>query len=849
MSIDTIIRAGATNGSDCNGVLISWIPDSSLLGTGDVYEIWRQGPLDPGSNQIGSVPAHNNGVPITQYLDGSALPGVEYSYWVLANNQCSTSLMAITGALGKTGKLEAPEGVTVVENDPTDPTTPSCGDVGISWNSVANADAYEIWRNDINDYFDPLNPPTSLGETTDLSFIDTPPVAGQLFYYWVASVSRICPNGGDISGSVFGAALPVLVQPTNLTASKGTLCDRIRVEWEGAFDGTTYTVSRNTTDDFSGAAVVGSIDDLGYFDDLASAPGGPVTGTAYYYWVVADNECGTTIESDSDSGSLGVQLAAPEGLDATSGSYCDGIQITWNRRVLANSYRIYRDINNNSSMAEMIAEVAPGISTYNDTTVTVGIPYYYWVEAVNICSVGEPPVLQATAAEGLNGSLLGPSGLIATEGTNCGFVEVSWTDMPIANNYVVWRNTVDDFATATTVGNTTSNSFTDNSVIEDTLYYYWVTADSLYCTGANESASVVGSALPELSVVTGVSAGQGTECSELMVTWDSVTSSVDYDIYRNETGIEPTPGGVDPDDTPVGTTTEAFFLDATAVTGTQYYYWVQATTSCGEGVLNEVATGYLADSIGPPSVVGQSDSQSCIDITILWDPVAGADDYSLYRSASNVFAESEMLSSGIVDSTFTDTTVVGAQDYYYWVKSRNACGDSAQSDSIVASNNTLDSAIISSASVDQCGAVDLDWSSVSGADEYHIYYSQYPNPQVPVPATFLVATTNPFYSDISAPPDTVLYYWVRSVVNLPNTACVSDWGSYASGLALGAVVIPENLLATVETHCSEVWLSWDQAGTDDTTYSIYRSLTNDPATAGASIGSTATTNFIDNTPD
>ncbi|MDP7009275.1 MAG: hypothetical protein QGI78_06875, partial [Phycisphaerales bacterium] len=859
IALDTI-RAGATNGSHCDGVEISWIADSTLLGppvsvpfyAGDAYEIWRQGPLDVAALQIGSVPATTNGVPNTTFLDGSAEPGVEYEYWVLGQNECSTSMMSLIGAFGTTGELEIPAGVSVTETDTDNPdTTPSCGDLLISWDTVAHADEYEVWRSDSNDFYDDQNPPTSLGLTTDLSFVDTPPVWGQVFYYWVASVSRHCPDGGNISSSVFGAALPPLVQPTNLIVSKGEYCDRIHISWDGAFDGTTYTVSRSTTDDFSGAVEIGSIDDLGYFDDPQHGDGSqpdPVAGVNYYYWVVADNECGTTSESDSDSGSLGVQLAAPDGLDATSGTYCGGIQITWNRRVLANTYRIYRDINNDPGNAEMIAEVAPGISTYNDTTATVGVPYYYWVEAVNICSAGEPPVLQAVAAEGLNGSLLGPGGMLASDGEDCGFVEISWTEIDLANNYVVWRNTGDDFTTAVPIGNTNSGSFTDNGVVEDTPYYYWVTADSDWCVGANESASVLGSALPELPVVTGIDAGQGTECVGVMVTWDVLTNVVDYDIYRNETGVEPTPGGLDPDDTPVGTVTEALFQDTTAIAGVQYYYWVQAETSCGEGVLNEVATGYLAEALGAPPLVGQEDTQSCTDITIIWEPVFGADDYSVYRGTSDLFSESELLVIGVVDSTYTDGAVVGGQTYYYWVKSRNACGDSVESVSATAENHTLDSALITSASDDQCGTVDLAWSSVLGADEYHIYYSQNPDPQNPTPAVFLGSTTNTVYSDVSALPDTPLYYWVRAVVSLTSGDCVSDWGDYANGIALGPVVIPENLTASIEEHCDQIWLSWDIAGTTDTTYSIYRSETNDPATAGAAIGSTTTTDFIDTTP-
>ncbi len=583
--------------------------------------------------------------------------------------------MAAEGALGMTAELERPQGVQVIETDPADPTTPACGNIEIRWDEVLYADAYEVWRSTIDDYFNTQTPPTSIGTTTDLFFVDTPPVSGQIYYYWVASVSYLCPNPLVIplSTTVFGSAFAKLVQPTNLTASNGTDCDQIHVEWNGAFDGTTYIVSRNTVDTFATAEVVGEIDDLGYFHDPLDGDGSqpdPQPLVQYYYWVVASNECGTTVESNSDSGSRGVLLAAPEGLDATEGTFCPGIQVSWVPRVLADKYRIYRDTlpNPDPDDSLYIGETLVGSSsTYNDGTAIPGYSYYYWVEAVSNCSIGAP-ILQDEPAEGMNGSMAGPTGMSATNGTTCGFVELNWDDVPLASNYVVWSSLTDDYPTAVFVGNTAVPLFQDDLITDKTLTYYWVTTDTQFCTGYVQSAGVSGWAMTEVTVVTGVVAGQGSECSELLVTWDPVDNIIKYDVYRNLTG---TP--LDPDNLPPvhATTTEAILLDDDdVVAGTEYYYWVRATTSCGvSDDLGVVAMGYLADNLTAPLGVGQADSTACSIILIEWQPVDGATGYDVYRGVTDEFGESAF-QDNTIGSPYPDSNVTDGQTKHIFIGSK-----------------------------------------------------------------------------------------------------------------------------------------------------------------------------------
>ena len=683
------MRLGATNGSLCEGVQLSWQPIPSLLGTEDVYQITKR------ETVIGVVistfnlnTVDDDGVPITTYLDLLVDPGVSYSYTIQAipgDVTCNPSAIQLDFAEGMTGKVESPVNVQVIKSGTGEPNAPACGDIRIEWDEVNRADFYEVWRA-TTPVWDDVIEENNLGSTTNQSFIDSPPVTGQIYYYWITSGRTDCPRtavpaDGDQSVVVFGSVESILVQPTNLIASKSTLCDRIRIQWDGAFDGTTYTVYRNTVDDFNDVDTInrGTIDDLGFFDDPQDAVAGddPVELTIYYYWVEANNNCGTTQASDSDAGVIGDILLPPVGLNATEASSCNSVTVSWVPRILASSYRVYRHILDVSADAELIADLDSSNFMYADNAAVPGVSYFYWVEAVNICSNGDAPVF-GDSVTGLNGSLVGPSGMSATDGENCGFVEINWDEVPLANEYVVHRGEVDDFNDPSTFQfpAITSTTFQDGTVVDKTLYYYWVTTNTSFCDGDDLSASVTGWAITDLAVVTNVSSGQGTECSNLIVTWDPVTNVEEYEIFRNTTGDTPVGGDS------IGFPTESVFVDddPLLVAGIQYYYWVQATTSCGIGEFSDESIGYLADDLDPPTFVGQSDSGNCTDITIGWVVVDGADDYSIYKNTSDQFSSASLLAQNITTTQFTDVAVTEGQTFFYWVLANNACGLSGESD-------------------------------------------------------------------------------------------------------------------------------------------------------------------------
>ncbi|WP_346883839.1 glycoside hydrolase family 20 zincin-like fold domain-containing protein [uncultured Algibacter sp.] len=90
----------------------------------------------------------------------------------------------------------------------------------------------------------------------------------------------------------------------------------------------------------------------------------------------------------SDVASLFISNAeppsAPISVAATDGVFSDKVRVTW--RASNNGpreYQIFRNTSNTISSASLINTVTSSVTSYEDTTVSNGATYYYWVKAVN----------------------------------------------------------------------------------------------------------------------------------------------------------------------------------------------------------------------------------------------------------------------------------------------------------------------------------------------------------------------------------------------------------------------------------------------------------------------------------
>jgi hypothetical protein len=177
-----------------------------------------------------------------------------------------------------------------------------------------------------------------------------------------------------------------------------------------------------------------------------------------------------------------------------------------------------------------------------------------------------------------------PTGVTASDGTDCTDVFLNWPPVSGATTYTVWRNTSNNYGTATLAGVPGVSEFTDSPPTPGVIYYYWVTATHIPCFPGSGTSdpSVVTTGYRAQGPATPISVNAtNDDCRTILVTWEMPTQplggAVDtFTIYRSLVNLYLT-------SSEVGTASSGVreFEDTTASPDTTYYYWVRAENECG----------------------------------------------------------------------------------------------------------------------------------------------------------------------------------------------------------------------------------------------------------------------------
>jgi hypothetical protein len=177
----------------------------------------------------------------------------------------------------------------------------------------------------------------------------------------------------------------VFMGPTWLTADASNA--QVTLNWGAVNDATGYKVYR-------------SLIDGGPYDWLADVAGattytntGLTNGTPYYYVVTATKDAVESTYSPQATGTPPLPPAAgPAGLTAATSNA--QVILNWNAAAGATGYKVYRTLTDGGPYG-WLADVS-GATTYTNTGLTNGTPYYYVVTATN--SSGESPYSAQTSA-------------------------------------------------------------------------------------------------------------------------------------------------------------------------------------------------------------------------------------------------------------------------------------------------------------------------------------------------------------------------------------------------------------------------------------------------------------------
>ena len=551
-------------------------------------------------------------------------------------------------------------------------------------------------------------------------------------------------------------------------------------------------------------------------------------------------------------------IPAPTGVSASNGSYTSYVQVSWDSVSSTATYAIYRSTSANGTYLQIADSPS---SPYNDTSAVAETTYYYKIKActgsvgsiacgnysdyasgyllsVPIADAVDNANLYFTSSGGANwfgqvqtfyyDSDAAQSGDIGSSQKSCmqttvaGSSDLSFYWKVSSDNYDYFRFYIDDSEQSGKISGDTDWQQKFYQLSPGNKALKWCYTKDFYGNGHSDAGwvdkIVHATNDSSISAPTGVSASNGSYTSYVQVSWDSVSSTATYAIYRSTSANGTYLQIADSPSSP--------YNDTSAAAETTYYYKIKACTgsvgSIACGNYSDYASGYLlsvpiADAIdntnlsftssGDANWFGQTQTfyydsdaaqsgnigdnqQSCMQTT-----VTGSSDLSFYWKVSSE-SDYDYLQFYIDDSEQSDK-ISGDTDWqqkfyqlsagdkalkWCYTKDRYVEGgsDTGWVDKIV--HITNDTSILAPSNVSASNGsytsyVKVSWDSVSSTATYAIYrstsadgtYSQIANSQ------------SLSYNDTLPIIGNTYYYKIKACTGSVGSVACGGYSDYASG--------------------------------------------------------------------
>ncbi len=337
----------------------------------------------------------------------------------------------------------------------------NCGQISLTWSASTYATNYNVKRSITNG-----GPYTIIGSTNATSYTDINVGGGTNYYYVVAAVDAA--GEGLDSAQVSATLLP---PDAPIITTVNTNCGQVSLIWSTVVCATNYYVKRSTNNG-GPYSLIASTSATNYTDP------GVLGGTTYYYVVSALGVGGEGLNSAQVSAKP-MPPAAPANL--TVFTNCGQISLTWSAAICATNYYVKRSTANGGPYS-LIASTSA--TNYTDTGTLGGTTYYYVVSALNAAGEGDNSA-QVSATP------LPPAApIFLNVTTNYVQVSLTWSTVTCATNYHIKRST-SFIGPYTPLGSTTATSYTDNTVLGCSTYYYVVSAFDAGGESTNSTPVVV----------------------------------------------------------------------------------------------------------------------------------------------------------------------------------------------------------------------------------------------------------------------------------------------------------------------------------------------------------------------
>lgn len=400
--------------------------------------------------------------------------------------------------------------------------------VQVSWNAVAGAESYNVYRKTANSSW------SLVGKSTTTTYKDKTAKAGTTYTYTV----RATANGSISSFNSKGVSVKCIEAPKISAVSNSA--NGMYMKWNKISGATSYRVYRKTA---NGSWQYVATTQNTYYTDTSVKNN---SGTFYGYTVMAAS--GNTYSGYDNNPVMTKRLTAPQ-LKSVK-NVKSGMQFTWGAVKGATSYRVYRKTAN--SEWTYLGNVTG--TTYIDTTAKSGTSYTYTARAVYGKTL-------SSFESGITAKRLAEPQISGISNSNSG-IYVKWGKVAGATQYRVYRKT--SSSGWQLIATTKNTYYTDTSVKNNSGsdYIYTVMAQSgnTYSSYNKTVGAIKRLTAPVLKSAVRTSGG-------VKLTWNGVKGAQNYKVYRKTAN-----GNWEF----LGKVSATSFTDATAQKGTKYTYTVRA---------------------------------------------------------------------------------------------------------------------------------------------------------------------------------------------------------------------------------------------------------------------------------
>jgi fibronectin type 3 domain-containing protein len=511
-------------------------------------------------------------------------------------------------------------------------------------------------------------------------------------------------------------------------------------------------------------------------------------------------------------------LVVPRGISALPGTL--QATVSWNMVPGASGYNVKRSTTSGTGYTTLVSSPTTSTIPFIDVGLTGSTTYYYVVSSINTIATCESADSYEVAVTPV-GQCTPTSPPVITAKSSNGAVTLSWAAVTGAVSYSVARSLTTGTGYAVAGAVTTQTTFTDNNVLNGTIYFYVVTASNGTCSSANSNEASASPACTPPAAPTGLTTTAGN--GSVTLNWTVSTGATSYSIYRNSDGTASY--------VLVNSTSQPTFTDSNVVNGTKYYYVVSASNgSCSSG--NSAQVPITPACVPPSAPTGVTPTAGDGQISLAWTASPGATLYRVSRNTTGTGTFTQIATPAA--TSYLNSTLVNGTTYYYVVAASN--GSCWSADSLVASATPVCTppsvpGTLSATAGDS--KITLSWvASTPAPPSYTLQRKTGPGGTYETIASPTVAS----YTDTNLTNGTTYTYRVSA----SNGSCSSTYSAeaFATPVAICTQTAPGIPLATV-SGSMQVTITWTASAPTPTSYSIGRSTTS--GSGYVSIGSVAGT--------